>query len=236
MAAIHSDNSFKIALITEDLQGDQSRESFATVCEHADSMMEAHDIGSNFARSYSSLFSNSTALVAQIKTDMLDNYMIAVFMLRRMKFPTNTPLIAWAARNKMDFEGLHGEIATMRSLMWAGFDPSVPDPNTGTTALHAMCNLQWGGGAHSRGIHHLIEGGADVNAQSETGDTPLITLCGHTGWGAEMSGAFKILYNAGADADQKSNDGVSAWALLNTMQKEYPEPLREELIAEVEAA
>lgn len=33
MTVIHNDNSFKIALITEDLQGDQSKEAFAAVCE-----------------------------------------------------------------------------------------------------------------------------------------------------------------------------------------------------------
>ena len=236
MTPIHDDNSFKIALIQEDLQGDQTSESFAKVCVQAEKMVSAHEIGSNFTHAYSAMFSDGKALVEQIKSDMLDNYMIAVFILKKMQFPTNTPLIAWAASNKMEWEGLHGEIATMRALMWAGFDPSVPDPGNGTTALHAMCNLKWGQGAHSRAIQHLIDGGADVNAPSKTGDTPLITLCGHTGWSNAMTEAFKRLYNAGADADIKSHDGVSAWGLLNTMQKECPDALRGAFIAEVEAA
>ena len=47
MASINDDKSFKLALITEDLQGDQSKDGFVAVCEQARAAMSAHDIGSD---------------------------------------------------------------------------------------------------------------------------------------------------------------------------------------------
>lgn len=40
MGNIHDDQSFKIALITEDLHGDQSKEGFAAACEQAELILE----------------------------------------------------------------------------------------------------------------------------------------------------------------------------------------------------
>jgi hypothetical protein len=54
MASINDDKSFKLALITEDLQGDQSKDGFTVVCEQARAAMSAHDIGSDFRRAYQS--------------------------------------------------------------------------------------------------------------------------------------------------------------------------------------
>lgn len=235
MVVIHDDSSFKMALISEDLQGDQTKASFAKVCEEAMQAMSAHEIGSDFQRVYNRLAGDPEQFYRQVKSDLWDNYMIGGFVLMRSDIPESTPLIAWASLNRMEFPGLHGEISLMRALMWGGFDPSATTngQERGITALHAMCSLKYGDGVHVRAIEHLIEGGANVNAVTEAGDTPLITLCGHTGWNDEMSNAFKVLYNAGADADQKEDDGPSAWQLLNTLEKQHPHPIRAALIAEV---
>ena len=231
MTVIHNDNSFKIALITEDLQGDQSKEAFAAVCEKAKLAMSAHDIGDEFRRAYRSRMHDPESLMASVKSDMMDNYMIGAFVCIEMGFPKDLPLIAWAAMNKMDFEGLHGEIACMRALMWGGFNVNAQSGGDGMTALHAMCNLKWGGGAHPRAVEHLIENGADVNiAIKSSGDTPMITLCGHTGWGEDLDQTFRLLFQAGADMELEANDGNSAWALLQQCQKENPHPLRAALI------
>lgn len=236
MTAIHNDDSFKIALITEDLQGDQSKEAFAAVCEEAKRAMAAHEIGSDFEREYGNRLHDPEKLLTKISMDMMDNYMIGAFVCMDLGIPKNLPLIAWAAMNKMDFEGLHGEIACMRALMWGGFDVNARSGGTGMTALHAMCNLKWGGGAYPRAIHHLIENGADVNIVDErSGDTPIITLCGHTGWGKDLDHAFRMLVNAGADLDAKSNDGSTAWGLLQLCEEQNPHPLRAETIAELSA-
>lgn len=236
MAIIHDDNSFKLALITEDLQGDQSKKSFAAVCEKAKSAMSAHDIGDDFRRSYAKLLNDPPSFLGQLKTDMMDNYMIGAFVCMEMKVPKKIPLIAWAAMNKMEFQGLHGEIACMRALMWGGYDVNAATEETGVTALHAMCNLKWGGGAHPRAVYHLIENGAEVNIAAEkSGDTPLITLCGHTGWGEDLDQTFRLLFNAGADVEVKAKDGSTAWSLLQMSQRGNPHPLRAQLIEELAA-
>ena len=186
MFSINDDKSFKLALITEDLQGDQSKVGFAAVCEQARAAMSAHDIGSDFRRTYLNYMSDPEILVSQVQTDMMDNYMIAAFVCMEMGLPKHLPLIAWAALNKMDFEGLHGEIACLRALMWGGFDVNGQTQDSGISALHAMCNLKWGRGAHPRAVHHLIENGANVNIQSATGDTPMTTLCGNATWNEDI--------------------------------------------------
>jgi hypothetical protein len=75
--------------------------------------------------------SHPEILVSQVQTDMMDNYMIAAFVCMEMDLPKHLPLIAWGVLNKMDFEGLHGEIACMRALMWesrtGGFTPVNKD-------------------------------------------------------------------------------------------------------------
>lgn len=235
MVNINDDKSFKLALITEDLQGDHSKDDFAAVCEQARAAMSSHDIGSDFRRAYLSCMSDPKILMSQIQADMMDNYMIAAFACIELGVPKHFPLIAWAALNKMDFEGLQGEIACMRTLMWGGFDVNSQTPEGGISALHAMCNLKWGRGAHPRAVHHLIENGADVNIQSATGDTPMITLCGHATWNEDIDRTFYLLFDAGADLEIEAEDGASAWLLLQSQQKENPHLLREQLISELSA-
>jgi len=98
-----------------------------------------------------------------------------------------------------------------------------------------MCTLHWGPGAHVRAVHHLIENGADVNIRSATGDTPIITLCGHSTWGEDIDATFRLLYDAGADLEIEAEDGASAWSLLQSQQRASPQPLREKLISELSA-
>ncbi|WP_409028532.1 hypothetical protein OX462_12290 [Janthinobacterium sp. SUN098] len=233
MVSINDDKSFKLALITEDLQGDQSKDGFAAVCEQARAAMDTHDIGSDFRRAYLNCMSNPTILVSQVQADMMDNYMIAAFACIELGLSKHFPLIAWAALNKMDFEGLHGEIACMRALMWGGFDVNGQTQESGISALHAMCNLKWGKGAHPRAVHHLIENGANVDIQSATGDTPMITLCGNATWNEDIDRTFYLLFDAGADLEMEADDGASAWLLLQSQQKKKPHPLREQLISDL---
>ncbi len=232
MTTIINDDSFKLALVSEDLRGDQSKKAFAEVCKEAKKGMMAHDIGDDYRRVYATC--TPEGLISRIRSDMMDNYMIAAFVCMERKVAKGLPLIPWAAHNKKEFEGLHGEIACMRALMWGGFDVNAQMEGTGMTALHAMCSLQWGGGAHPRAVEHLIENGANVNIPLDsTGDTPIITLCGHTGWGEDLDKTFRLLFNAGADLQIEAKDGSSAWGLLQSMDEQYPNPMRTDLIAEL---
>ena len=43
IVTIRNDNTFKIALITEDVNGDHTAESFAKVCEQAVATLKAHN-------------------------------------------------------------------------------------------------------------------------------------------------------------------------------------------------
>ena len=90
MTVIHNDNSFKIALITEDLQGDQSKEAFAAVCEQAKRAMSAHDIGNDFRGAYRSRMHDPESLMASVKSVMMDNYMIGAFDLQKWGLSTTT--------------------------------------------------------------------------------------------------------------------------------------------------
>ena len=235
MKLIDSNTSFKLALIEEDLNGDQTQKSFAKVCKHAEKAISPSGIGSEFFTQYSAIPQESSEFFERVMEDMLDNYMIAGFVLKKMNLHRGAPLIAWASLNKMKYEGFKGEIATIRSLMWAGFDPSARSGPEGATALHSMCNLRWGYGAHPRAVRHLIQGGADVNAIGGNGDTPLTTLSGNQGWNDQIDQCFRLLLDAGARPDIASTDGTTARGLLNEMQRDFPDVLRAKLIDDMKS-
>lgn len=232
MNLINDDKSFKFELMSYDLQGGQSAEEFAVVCSGVAGSMSPNGIGEDFRTAYRRLLGTPEALMQQVENDMRDNYVIGAFVCMEMGIPKDWPLIAWAALNKMEFKGLHGEIACIRALMWAGFDVNA-QTSRGISALHAMCNLKWGQGAHPRAISHLIENGANVNLRSAAGDTPLITLCGHTEWSDDIDHSCRMLLDAGADMEIEADDGTSAWVLIQKLQKQFPDPMRRLLIDEL---
>lgn len=233
---IRDESSIKVALIQEDLHGNQSKSDFDAVCDEAFEALRNKGIGDHFFNTYLELARTSRKkLLKQLRADMLDNYMVAALASVELGVTHEGPLMAWAALNKKNFEGYEGEIACMRVLMWAGCDVNAKDADTESTALHYMCNLKWGKGVHVRALKHLIDYGANVNLQNVQGDTPIITLSGQKQWNSDADTAFRMLVKAGADLGIKASDGESALSLLTANQAAEPSPLREALITELEA-
>lgn len=173
-------------------------------------------------------------LVAAMSADMSDNYIAAAFAAEIVGFPTIAPLVACNATNRREFPGWHGEIATMRTLLWAGFDPSAPN-EAGATALHYMVTMSYGTGCNPRAVRCLLEAGCDPNIAAQSGDTALITLCGHVGWTEEHTECAKLLVNGGADIYATANDGESPLSLLKRCEAISPSEGRRWVIGAIEA-
>ena len=237
LGPMDSESAFKMALFQADLKIEFLEASaWAVACEAAAAQDDAHEVSEGFQRRYMAAYETGKGpgLIKELCTDMMDNYIVGAFAARKMGVPRDLPLVAWAARNKKDFPGWHGEIATIRTLLWAGFDPSTPDPSTTLTPLHCMVSLGWGEGVHSRAVQMLLLAGADPQARNRNGDTPLMTLCGNVAWNDSCRNAFEWLVEYGADPRDKSADGETAVSLLKQCQAQSPDVGRALLIAQTE--
>jgi hypothetical protein len=166
--------------------------------------------------------------------DQMDNYTLGSFAAFGMDLPRELPLVAWAAENKRLYEGWKGEISNLRSLLVMGFDQDAIDPDTGNTALHAMCGLKWGKGIHLRGIGALLDAGANPNIANKNGDSAMLYLCGSYPFSREVQAAFEMLLEAGGDMSFKDNSAITALEVLKDTQERFPEEARLAMIERCE--
>ncbi|MGZ4811077.1 MAG: ankyrin repeat domain-containing protein [Thermoanaerobaculia bacterium] len=105
--------------------------------------------------------------------------------------PEGSPLVG-AART--------GDVAMVRQLLARGADPNAPDGvNDWTPLLHAIHKAQ------PATIAALLDGGADVNRASPSGETPLMMAAGYG-----YSGIVKMLLSRGADPSRRDHHGETA--------------------------
>lgn len=92
-------------------------------------------------------------------------------------------------------------------LLAHGADTTITN-NYGNTALHQAAYY-----GHAAIAQKLISSGADIDAQTSLGTTPLIDACTWSGM-HENSDAIKVLIENGADLNLKDSYGKSAlwWA------------------------
>ncbi len=194
--------------------------------ERSATMASAHDILPPFAKG------NEEGL----KAALYDNY--AHFALAAIKHgdrKTKAPLIAWAAFNKHSYQGWKDEVAIVRSLALAGFDPNLPDASS-QTPLHLMSFMKVFPNSSPRAVRVLLKKGADANARNRNGDTPLTYLCAAEGITDRMYETAVMLLEAGADPLAKSNDGATPYSLLLQCQQKNPDGRRGMLIDMIEDA
>jgi ankyrin repeat protein len=92
--------------------------------------------------------------------------------------------------------------AAVRSLLEAGADPKAPSRNTPRfTPLHSAVSTD-AGGVDMAIVRALVEGGADVNARSGQGTTPL-----HTAAFTGDVAVARYLLQHGADVSVRSAEG-----------------------------
>lgn len=96
-------------------------------------------------------------------------------------------------RRVVDIAAYMGNVESMRALLWHGCD--ICGDKNGFTALHNAALSQEDNGA---AVRLLLEAGADVNARSDDGVTPL-----HN---AASIGTMRALLEGGADADAAGCD------------------------------
>ncbi|KAJ4134786.1 hypothetical protein NW768_004389 [Fusarium equiseti] len=84
----------------------------------------------------------------------------------------------------------------------------------GLTALHWLAGGQYWW-HYAQAIPYLLSKGADLEARSDTGRTPLIHSS--AGWGAFRAAAMKVLIDHGADVNTVDDNGVGclSYAVLN---------------------
>lgn len=176
------------------------------------------------------------ATVNDIMDGLNDNYFhVGVQSVFYGDALANYPVIAWAAMNKNQYQGWRDEIALVRTLIAAKFDPNLADQG-GNTALHYMAFWNHMPGTSSRGVRLLLQAGANPNAQNNNGDTPLCYLAGSSRWDIEQARSAYYLLDAGADPRIPANDGATAISLLKQAEAADPSQLRAELIEEIEGA
>jgi ankyrin repeat protein len=104
------------------------------------------------------------------------------------------------------------EIACLRLLLWAGFDPNARN-DSGNTALIYMASLRTRLVSHPRAIRLLLGVGANPNLTNKTGDTALCYLSGNKNWFAAHTVAAWQLLDGGANPFVKANDGECAYSM-----------------------
>lgn len=169
---------------------------------------------------------NIHAAAEEAKRALYDNYLsaaiAAIYAAKTNKSIRKLPLLSAAAFNKHKYEGYQGEIACLRMLLWAGFDPNAQD-SYGKTALHFMAALKIHPGSHPRAVRLLLQAGANPNLKNDNGDTALCFLAGNTVWTAAHTKSAWILLQNGADPFAKARDGESAYSLWKKTEKDIPD-------------
>lgn len=237
MAEMDSDKFKMLLLMADEQEQYQSWEGFSKLISGAVNMDKADGYSIAFQREYEDLLEakDVKGLLNTLIAHQMDNYILGSFAAFHLELPKNLPLIPYAAENKRLYEGWHGEIANLRTLMLFGFDIDAVTGDTGNTALHAMCGLQWGKGVHSRAINLLLDAGADCNIKNYGGDTPLTYLAGSFPWTKEVHMAFAAMLDHGADPHIASEDGKAAIdVLMETQATQDQSPARQSVIEGIE--
>lgn len=228
-----SETEIKMTLFKADLdERFQSAESWAVLCEKAVEEGSANEAFDDYIGRYRLRINagDSQGLLSDLRSDMSENYIAGAFAAKLLGLPAGIPMIAWSASNRREFPGLRGEIAAIRTLLWAGFDPNAQD-SLGATGLHYMVNMKYGTGCNPRAVRDLLEGGASPNIAHDSGDTPLHTLCGHMNWTDEHTECFMALVTAGANFLAQASDGSTPLSLLLDCDEKSPHPGRRKLLA-----
>ena len=103
-----------------------------------------------------------------------------------------------------------GQVETVRALIGMGVGVDEVDENGGT----ALCSASWNGYVDVVDVL-MSEGGADVNAAGERGETPLISAC-HQG----REDVVRILLDAGADVERFRDGGETALDVARRMGRD----------------
>ena len=237
MAKMSADEFKMLLIMSYDQQEYDSWEAFPNLIRGAVTMDRDDGYSLSFQEEYRSLIAANDVkgLTETLIAHQMDNYILGSIAAYQMGLPKSLPLIPYAAENKRLYEGWHGEISNLRTLMLFGFDIDAQMVESGNTALHAMCGLRWGKGVHNRAISLLLEAGADCNLKNNSGDTPLTYLAGSYPWTTEVHSAFTGMLEHGADPLIPANDGKTAMDLLRDNQSERdPNPGRLSLIEALE--
>ena len=131
----------------------------------------------------------------------------------------------WYERERLHFAAQEGDVAEVKRLLKAGYQPNVFD-DLGKTPLHYAAEH-----GHLQVIEALIASGADVNAHDESviGNTPLREVAANCSY--EVA---KILIDSGADPT------IPGWMQITALHKAYertePEGLRVRQLLEEAAA
>ena len=222
----------KSLMHTEIMLGDAENEYDANDKDY-EGYLEAHDViwgdvcsaamkQAKWLADDSQSFANDLNLNAdEMRNALHDNYvygaLAAAFAARNNGSMKKLPLLAAAAFNKNKYAGYHDEIACLRMLLWAGFDPNAQDSN-GMTALHYMAALKVNAGSHPRAVRLLLAAGINPNLKNANGDTTLCYLAGNTAWRPAHNETAWMLLQNGADPLVKANDGESAYSLWKKNQ------------------
>jgi hypothetical protein len=184
--------------------------AWSTFCEVAIARAE------EMARHDKTLAKDLKASPKSLKMGLYDNYLHAAFAaaIAARKNPQikKLPLLAEAAFNKHSYLGWMDEIACLRLLLWAGFDPNARN-DSGDTALIYMASLRTRLVSHPRAIRLLLGVGANPNLTNKMGDTALCYLSGNKNWFAAHTVAAWQLLDGGANPFVKANDGECAYSM-----------------------
>ena len=232
------ENQIKMVLCQLDLdEKTRSTERWAILCEAMSREGRACGAFAEFEQKYLQAIQNGGGadLASTVRADMLDNHITAAFAVKNVGIPDSAPVLAWNAKNRSEVVGWHGEIVTMRALLWAGYDPSIPD-EFGATALHYMVNLKYGSGCNPRAVRYLLAAGCDVERIHLGGDTALIALCRHLRWTAQHTECLGALAAADADMFAVALDGETPLSLLRDRDASSPSEARQWFIGAIAAS
>ena len=207
-------------------------EAWALVCEAA--ISKAASLAEDSPEFARNLSLSPGALQAALYDNYLFGALAAAFAAHTDDSIRAMPALAWAAYNKHAYKGYRDEVACLRMLLWAGFDPDAQDEQ-GMTALHYMASLKHSSYSHPRAVGLLLEAGADPNLQNVRGDTPLCYLSGNARWTDNLNITATMLLSADADSNRPAADGATPLSLMQASNALHPHEDRSQLIAELMA-